>query len=267
MKIIIGILLLMTVSALAQTPEAFLASLDQKVYSLKGKGTKELVFDIESPGLTKQLSERLAMGRIESVTFRVYWTANPERLAIEVLGLPEGFREIKEELRLSILPQLQDVLPSSTAQRFAGYTFHKSTSPREVLAKDSSGAALIPSFIFKYDTQDRLVEIVGEKPVGEYQVTPVYEKESFSDGKWVLKSITVRESEGGRLNTSQKTLTYTQHQGIGVLARIKIAQEVKSLAGTDKPLNSESEFLFKNYKINSGEALQYFLADPNKTVP
>ena len=43
----------------------------------------------------------MIFGKVNEVIFRTYWTANPERVAIEVIGLPEGFKEIKEELKLT----------------------------------------------------------------------------------------------------------------------------------------------------------------------
>ena len=48
---------LFATSAFAQDPSAYLKNFDAKIYSLKSKGVKEFVVDIESSRLTKQLNE------------------------------------------------------------------------------------------------------------------------------------------------------------------------------------------------------------------
>jgi hypothetical protein len=267
MKLFTFMLFIFSMNLLAQEPVAFIKAQDQKIYSLKNKGIKDFVVDVENQAITKSLRDQKSLGTIDRVYFRIFWTASPERVAIEVYGLPQGFREVKEELKLNILPHLDQILPVSTEQRFTGYVFQKTSNPKEFTAKDTSGISLIPSFLIKYDNQDRLIEVIGNKPVGEYRATSSYDKESFSDGKWVLKSITVQESESGQNVITKKNMTYGQHQGIGVLTKLKVTQEITTSADQGKPLISDNEFNFKDYKINAGQGLQYFLADPNKIVP
>jgi hypothetical protein len=92
--------------------------------------------------------------------------ANPERLSIDIIGLPEGFREVKDEMKYSILSQLEMLLPQAIIKKFTGYKFSAGPGTKDVVAKDISGIASIPEFILKFDNQDKLQEIVGKKPVG-----------------------------------------------------------------------------------------------------
>ncbi len=266
MRILFLALALFSVQAWSQDPVAYLNNFDAKVYSLKTKGIKDFVVDIESSKLTKQMNDQMIFGKVDEVIFRTYWTANPERIAIEVLGLPEGFREIKEELKVAILNQMDNLLPLTTVQRFAGYKFHTGASPKEIVAQDSTGIASIQSYVIKFDAQDKMLEVLGKKVVGTLSITPKYEKDSFADGKWVLKSMTTNSSENGQSVIVKKELDYSKSQGIGVLSEVTVTTE-QTFPGAPKPLITEESLEFKNYKINAGEALKYFLGEGSKTSP
>jgi hypothetical protein len=264
MKILVLILALFSVAAWSQDPTVYLNNFDAKVYSLKTKGIKDFVVDIESSKLTKQLNDQQIFGKVKAVTFRTYWTANPERIAIEIIGLPEGFREIKEDLKLTVISLLDNLLPISTVQRFAGYKFHTGVNPKEYIATDSSGIANIQSYILKFDNTDKLVDVVGKKAIGTLNIVPKYEKDSFAGGKWVLKSLKTTVSENGQTFTTTKELDYATSQGMGVLSRVTIETEQKSEAPGAKTLKSEESVEFKNYKISTGEAMKYFLGESAK---
>lgn len=267
MKILFLILTVLSFQAFAQDPATYLTNFDNKVYSLKTKGVKDFVVDIVSPKLTKQLNDQMIFGQVKDVYFRAYWTANPERLDLEIIGLPDGFREIKEELKLATLSSIDNLLPMTTAQRFNGYKFHSGATPKEIVAQDSTGIASVPSFILRFDNQDKLIEIVGRKPIGSLDIKPVYEKDSFADGKWVLKSLTNTTSENGQTAIVKKVLSYGTSQGMGVLTGVSIRTEQKSEAEGAKPLISEDSLSFKNYKINTGEGMKHFLSEPAKKTP
>lgn len=267
MKALFLIFITISFSAFAQDPLAYFNNFDARVYSLKNKGVKDFVVDIESSKLTDQLNDQMIFGKVEEVIFRTYWTANPERIAIEVIGLPDGFKEIKEELKMSIMSVLDSLLPPSTIQRFAGYKFQASKIPKEFTAQDGTGVANVQSYLLRFDSQDKLIEIIGNKPIGTLTTTPVYEKESFSDGKWVLKSMATVSSENGQSYSMKKELSYGSSQGMGVLSKLKITSEQKAAAAGAKSLKLDEVVEFKNYKINSGIALKYFLGETEKITP
>lgn len=262
MKTVFSFLLLITsLTAFSQDPGVYLKNFDQKIYSLKNKGVQDFVVDIESSRLTKQMNEQQLFGKVEELIFRVYWTANPERLSIEVIGLPDGFKEVKEELKAGIAPLLENLIPPTSAQKFAGYKFSQGKMQREILAQDTSGIAPIPSFSIKFDEQDKIVQITGNKPVGSLKITPVYEKEPFSDGKWVLTSQKTESMENGQTMTIQKYLTYGKSQGVSVVTEVNATTQYQSSSSEAKPVKFNESVEFKNYKINEGVALKYFLGE------
>lgn len=243
----------------------YLKNFDSKIYSLKAKGVKDFVVDIESSQLTKQMNDQQTFGKVNELIFRVYWTATPERLAIEVIGLPDGFKEVKEELKMSIFGMLDSLIPQTTEQRFHNYKITAGAKPREFIAQDTTGIAPIPRYEILFDEQDKLVEIKGHKPVGTLSIKPVYSKDAFADGRWVLKEQDIVSTENGQSLKISKSLSYTKHQGMGVLSQVEITTEQHSINSKTKPVSLTETLDFKNYKTDTGEALKYFLGESAKT--
>lgn len=260
MKAIICTIFFIT-TAFAQDPAAYLKNFDEKVYSLKNKGVQDFVVDIESSKLSKQMNDQQLFGKIDEVIFRTYWTANPERLAIEVLGMPDGFKEIKEDLKASIMLMMDNLLPQTSAQRFAGYKFSQGPKQKEITATDATGIAAIPSFVLKFDAQDKLSEVQGNKPIGSFAVKPIYQKESFAGGSWVLTEQTTTTSENNQTMIIKKELDYSKSNGIGILTQVDVTTIQKLNAPDAKAISVSESLNFKNYKINEGEALKYFLGE------
>jgi hypothetical protein len=261
MKLAFICLFSMIGNVLAQDPNAYIKNFESKIYSLKSKGVKDFVVDIESSKITKQVNEQQVFGKVDNLIFRLYWTAVPERMSIEVIGLPEGFKEVKEELKASIIPILDHFMPQSFAQKFTGYKFVQGTNQREILAQDTTGIAPIPSFSLKFDPSDKLVEVIGNKAIGSLTVSPKYSKEVFADGKWVLTEETTNSSEGGYTLSVRKILNYAKANGIGVLEDVEITTDQKFQSPEVKPVKSSETVTFKKYQINEGRALKFFLGE------
>jgi len=268
MKFFLSLIFLLSgAHTLAQDHKTYFSLYDRKVYSLKNKGVKDFVVDVRSSDLTEKVNEQKIFGNVKDLIFRVHWTLAPERLAVDVIGLPEGFAEAKNELKASFLPLLDNLLPMTIEQRFPGYKFSPGKTPKEFIATDSSGLAPIPRYILKFDEQDRLSEITGQKPVGSWNMTWAYEKKAFSEGRWVISQVTLANSESGVTVKSSRKLSYSMVQGMGVLSEVVLSVEQSG----EKTIRTEENIEFTNYKINTGEGMRYFLGDspapPAKTNP
>jgi hypothetical protein len=257
-------MLMLTAQAQSKDAKAYLSAFDNNLYSLKTKGLKDFVVDIASSRLSRQINEQLVFGKIDNLIFRVYWTASPERMAIEVLGMPSGFKELKEELKSNILAAIEDLLPMGVQQKFSDFKIIAGSNSREFVVQDQSGIAPIPTYILKFDTRDSLVEILGKKPVGSYRVKTTYAKESFANGKWVLKEQITSSEANGQTILSTKDLEYGDSNGVSVLKAVRISIVQKWENPEARPMESDEIFEFKNYKIDSGEGLKHFLGDSPK---
>lgn len=258
MKLILSlVILLSSFSTIAQDHKTYFGLYDRKVYSLKTKGVKDFVVDVKSSDLTQKVNDQKIFGNVKDLIFRVHWTLVPERLAVDIVGLPEGFFEAKNQLRASFLPLLDNLLPMPIEQRFPGYKILAGTTPKNFVATDSSGLAPIPKYLLKFDELDRLIDITGQKPVGSWSMNWAYDKKAFSEGKWVIGQVTVTNTEGGQTIKTSRKLNYGSVQGIGVLTEVVLT--VEQIA--EKTTRAEETIEFTNYKINTGEGMRYFLGD------
>ncbi|HXH31700.1 MAG TPA: hypothetical protein VNJ01_12875 [Bacteriovoracaceae bacterium] len=264
MKISLLVLCLFSFSAVAEDPNQYLKNFDGKIYSLKTKGVKDFVVEIESSNLTKQINDQKIFGKVKNVIFKTYWTANPERLAVEVEGLPEGFKEVKEQLKVSLMSVMDNLIPQTMAQKFAGYKFVQGKKPREIIAQDTTGIAETPSFTLVFDAEDRLTEVIGHRPIGEFVSKPRYQKEAFADGKWAFTGIETVSSAQGQSLTLRKDVSYTKSEGMGVVKEVSTSTEQKNQKGEAVAPALKESVTFKNYKINTGDALKYFLGESGK---
>lgn len=267
MKFIFALMIVFTSTiAFAQAPAVYFSLFDRKVYTLKNKGVRDFVVDMTSAKLLDQVNEQKIFGRVKELVFRVYWTQSPERLAVDVIGLPEGFFEAKTQLRNMAMPLLDNLLPMTVEQRFPNYKFTPGKTAREFIATDSTRLAPIPTYTLKFDDQDRLAEIIGNKPLGSWNMNWVYEKKAFSEGRWVISQVSVTNNESGQLIKTTRKLNYGNAQGMGVLSEVVLSVEQQG----EKPVRTEESIEFKNYKINTGEGTRYFMSDtpaPAKTQP
>jgi hypothetical protein len=173
---------------------------------------------------------------------------------------------MKNHLRGLAMPLLDSLIPMTVEQRFPGYKIVPGKVAREFIATDGSGLAPITSYILKFDDQDRLSEVIGNKSLGSWNMNWVYEKKSFSEGRWVVGQVAVTNNEGGQIIKSNRKLNYTTTQGMGVLSEVIITVEHHG----EKTVRTEESIEFKNYKINTGEGMRYFLGDTPpaaKTAP
>lgn len=259
----ICLLISLSHGAIAQDPTAYLNNFDQKVYSLKTKGVKDFAVDLENSKLTKQLNDQLIFGKVSKVVFKLYWTANPERLDVVVQGLPDGFIEAKEDLKIRVMALLENLIPLPMVKKFSQFKISAGPKPKEILMQDNSGLAPIPSYVLKFDATDKLTEVVGNKPVGTFVTTYEFGKDSFADGKWVLKETTTTNSENNQSVVSKSELSYGTSQGIGVLTEIEQSIEQTAKPGS-KPFTVTESWEFENYRINTGEGLKHFLGEGSK---
>jgi hypothetical protein len=257
MKFIIFLFLLTNI-VFAQDPSASLSEFDSRIYSLKSKGVSDFVVDIENSRLTKELNDQKIFGKVDELIFRTYWTSNPERVAIEIIGLPDGFKEVRDSLKQNVFQIFENLIPVSTANKFRGYKFISTKNIREILAQDTTGLAPIPSFLLKFNDDNKLVEVIGNRPIGTMVIRPTYEKTSFSDGKLVLVNQATTTSENGVDITLKRKLSYEKFQGITALSDVEVTSDQTI---NSKVVKTNEAFHFKNYKINEGYAVRYFLGE------
>jgi hypothetical protein len=230
----------------------------------------DLVVDVVNPAITKQLNDQKIFGNIKEVTFRIYWTANPERVAIDVLGMPEGFREIKEELKAMVVRNLEIIIPIPLEKKYQGYQFKMSSKQlKTVVATDQTNMQTIPEFEIIMDAEGRVQEVVAKKPIGIVSTRFSWVKAPWSEPRSHLVETQTRSEEGPQRTEIKSATSWQIVSGIGLPTTIKTStKQILSQPGQpNKPIerNYEEIVYFKNYKVNVGEAMKWFLGNSSPT--
>jgi hypothetical protein len=251
-------------AAIAQDALGYLQKADDVSHNPKHRGLKDLVVDLVSPQMTKQLNDQKIFGNIREVSFRIFWTAQPERIAIEVSGLPEGFREIKEELKAVMIGRLENIIPLPLDKKLQGYKFKSDTKkPRTVIATDTTSLRPIPEYELIFDTDGKLASMIAKKPVGLVTSTFTWAKAPWSEPRFYVTRTMTRSEEGPQLTETETDTSWQTIAGIGFPSTVKtrIKQILKQPGSPNKPIERsiDETLLFKNYKVNAGEAMKWFL--------
>lgn len=249
---------------LAQDVASIIRGHEDKSYNPKFKGLTDLVVDVENPALTNQLNEQMIFGNIRELKFRIYWTAAPERVAIEIIGMPEGFNEIKQQLKQTMLSKFEAIIPIALDKKFMGYKL--SLDPKEskaIVAKDEKALNLIPEYKMSFNKDGLLSLVDGKKTIGTLTTSFDWEKTSWSEPRFINKSSLAKSVDGPQSVTVQSKTEWQLISSVGLPSRVvTTTRQVITIPGASPQENLiEEEINYKNYKVNVGEALKWFLAN------
>jgi hypothetical protein len=262
-NLVCWIILSLTTPALAQDPAAALKTADERTYTPRFKGMKDVFFEMSSPEVTKHLNDQMVFGRVTDAVFRVYWTAQPERFDMDIKGMPAGFNEIKEELKASMAGRFEHVVPVPLERKFAAYELKAAAGkPLTLIATDPKGLMPVPEYELEFDADGRLQTLRAKKPVGIVVTRYTYAKFPWADSKGVLVKVEITGEEGPLTMGGTTEISYVTQAGIGLPQTVKTTNK-QSLRqpGQGAPVErTTSESLqFKSYRVNVGEAMKWFL--------
>lgn len=237
---------------------------EDKIYSPKYKGLTDLVVDIESPELKQQLNDQMIFGNIRDLRFRIYWTATPERVAVEIIGMPEGFNEIKQQLKQSILSKFEAIVPLSIEKKFSGYRLTlDAKDPKAIVAKDDKALNVIPEFRMVFNKDGLMGMIQGKKTIGSLVTNFEWEKTSWSEPRHITKKSVAKSVDGPQSVSVESIFDWQVVSAIGLPSRVltTTTQTINIPGSAEQENKIKEEILYRNYKVNVGEALKWFLAN------
>ena len=260
MKLIyVLVFLLLSFFCYAEDPKSqeIIKKFDVGYYHPQDKGLKELVVRVDVQNITKQLNEQLIFGKLKEVYFKIYWTY-PANVDVEVIGLPEGFQEIKQEFKAMIAARLDLIVPELLEKKFEGYELKSlvSKDSTDIIATDTTQTKMIHEFVAKFDKDGNLNALVGRKPMATEESKLSYGKHPWSQNKWVVNSINVKMQDAAQTTIIDTQIEYTSIEGYGFPKVIKSKTKQSILNGNKKPIERsfDSEMSFSDFKVNSGEA-------------
>lgn len=233
---------------------------DVRTYNAAEEGLQDLTFEVRYDGLKEMVSERLGIDGLVDLYFQVYWIT-PGRFEVRIAGLPDGFEELRAQLRAMIRPRLELIIPEALTARLRGYQLRSRSidGGQQVIAEDPTHGKAINRILINFDRSGRMTRIQTQSPMGTNTTHLEMTPKSWSNNKWVIDRMEVRTVQGIQMTTQVKEITYTAVAGFGLPEKIKI----KTTQQLVRPENEEGETFeqveegvvrFSNYVVNSGNA-------------
>ena len=243
-------------------PQEMIKTFDVTSYRPQDKGLKEFVVKVEISNLTKQLNDQLIFGKLKNVYFKLFW-AYPSEVDVEVIGLPAGFAEIKNELKSLVASRLDVIVPATLEKRLEGYSFKQVSAPGKetIVASDTTQMKLISEIKATFDKEGKLLSLINQKPLMTEESELTLTKKAFSENKWIMDEINVKVNEESRTTLIKTQIEYNSIEGYALPVKIKSHTKQILIQGANKkPIEREvdSSVTFTEYKINSGEASSFF---------
>ena len=244
----------------AQKGREIIEHYDITSYHVQELGLKDLVFEARIDNLVKLLNSKFSIGKLTDVYFKIYWVA-PDIYHIEVKGMPNGFKELKVELKKLIAPRIDFVIANRVSPQVRSYALKTSFKGEKTIVRavDKTHTRDISEMLFTFDKKGKLSEFKTSGPVGSSISKLNLKKLPWSKNKWVLDSMSVKTFFGVQVVTTDSQINYTNVFGFGFPAEVsvKTKQSLSNSSSLKKVKDArviKTSLIFSNYEVNSGKA-------------
>ena len=259
--------LLLFSQALAQAKIEEIEQYEIRSYDPQKNGLTDLVFEARIEKLTEILNKTQTYGKLIDVYYKIYWMA-PAQYKIEVIGLPKGFQEARDDLAELIKGKLEFVIPEKFSAKFKSYTLKSLpiADGKLVKAIDDSYTLAIPEMDIIFDTNGKLKTLETKASFAAIKTEFTQSPKTWSNNKLVMDKVVTVAKQPNMISTTTNTLEYTSVAGIGfpVKLNVKSVQEITIPAnGKEKEKKVKNEtgsvVKFTMFEVNTGKAQRFIV--------
>lgn len=235
-------------------------------------GLKDLTFEVRIDGLTEKLNQQLIFGKLNDVFFKVYWMideAGAVSNKVIVIGMPNGFDEMKKGLRQMVIERLDYVVPKMLAESLkeCTTTFTPASYGGYITCVDKTHQKDVDRIEVYLDQKGRMTRYATYSPIGKMEATMEMTPKAWSNNKWLLDSMKVKQFQGIQSTVVDYTFTYEKAELFGFPKKIGIKTSqylVRPTEAKEEKLMRETEtaLQFSNYVINKGQAKAAMMSKP-----
>ena len=235
-------------------------------------GLRDLTFEVRVDGLTEKLNQQLIFGKLSDVFFKVYWMQD-ETGAIQskvlVIGMPNGFEEMKKGLKQMVTDRLDYVVPKMLAESIkeCSTTYSPASYGGFITCIDKTHQKQIDRMELYFDKAGRMTRYVTVSPVGKTDTTMQMSAKAWSNNKWVLESMKIKQYQGIQSTITDYLFNYEKVELFGFPKSIVVKTAQYLIKPTEKNQEqlmreTETALRFSNYVINKGQAKSAIISKP-----
>jgi hypothetical protein len=256
-----------TTAILAQTKIDEIEQYEIRSYDPQKSGLTDLVFEARVDNLTEILNKTQTFGKLVDVYFKIYWMA-PSQYRIEVMGLPKGFQEVRDDLSTLIKGKLDFVIPEKFSAKFKSYTLKAEpiADGKLIKAIDDSYTLAVPEIDLVFDRSGKLKSSEIKTPPAPVKTEFFQAPKEWSNNKLVMDKIVSVSKQGFAVTTITNSLEYASIAGMGFPTKITVKNVTEATIPAtkkdkEKKVKSEAGTIirFTKYEVNTGKAQRFIV--------
>lgn len=249
----------------AESKNEVIEQYEIRSYDPQKSGLTDLVFEARIDNLTEILNKTQTFGKRTDVYFKIYWLS-PAQYKIEVLGLPKGFQEVKDDLSTLIKGKLEFIIPEKFSEKFKAYTLKAEpiADGKLIKAIDDSYTLAVPEVELVFDNNGRLKTLQTKAAASSVKTEFFQTPKAWSNNKLVMDKIVSVSKQGIATNTVTNAIEYTTVGGMGFPSKVTVKNLTEATIpanGKEKEKKVKSEtntaVRFSKYEVNTGKAQRF----------
>jgi hypothetical protein len=268
MKIFLLIISVLSMSAVyAESKIEEVQQYEIRSYDPQKSGLTDLVFEAHVDNLTEILNKTQTFGKLVEVYFKIYWMA-PAQYRVEVMGMPDGFQEVRNDLSTLIKGKLDFVIPQKLSEKFKAYSLKAEpiADGKLIKAIDDTFTLAIPQVDLVFDKNGRLKSSETRTPPAPVKTEFFQTPKAWSNNKLVMDKVVSVSKSGLATTTITNNIEYVAVSGIGFPSKITIKNITEATIPAtkkdkEKKVKSESGTVIKftKYEVNTGKAQRFMI--------
>lgn len=256
---------LLPAGAFAQAKIEEIEQYEIRSYDPQKSGLTDLVFEARIEKLTDILNKAGNFGKLVDVYFKIYWLS-PSQYKIEVMGLPKGFQEVRDDLSALIKGKLEFIIPENFSDKFKAYTLKAEpiADGKLIKAIDNTYTLAVPEVDIVFDKSGRLKQVETKAAYSTIKTEFFQSPKSWSNNKLVMDKIVTTTKEGTVTATTTNSVNYVSVGGMGFPSKITVKNVTEAVIPAkgkekEKKVKNESGSVinFTNYEVNTGKAQRF----------
>lgn len=254
-------------AAFAQTKVEEIEQYEIRSYDPQKSGLTDLVFEARVDNLTEILNKTQTFGKLVDVYYKIYWM-KPEQYRVEVMGLPEGFQEVRDDLAMLIKGKLEFVIPSNFSSQFKDYSLKVEpiADGKLIRAIDATYTKPIPQVDIVFDKNGKLRSTEVKTPPAPIKTEFFHSPKSWSNNKLVLDKLISVSKARLASTTITNNFEYASVAGMGFPSKITVKNVFEATVPAtkkekEKKIKNESGTVirFSKYEVNTGKAQRFIV--------
>jgi len=236
-----------------------LSSFLDKIYKPITTNILDLYVEIADENLTKKLSEKQVYGKLNDVYVKSYFQHDKD-WSSEVVGLGDGFAELKEMIVASLFYANYFVFNLALDETFSGYKLKQKDNKNGTVFSgiDISQKKEFNEITIQMDNRKRLESWTAYDVRGKIITKYEWTNEDWCNGKFLLKKIIIDKTMKQVTSKSTFEIFYKYFAEIKSGLPIKIEYSEETLNTSDKTkVEAKKEIFLRNYKINEKIASKF----------